>query len=83
MIHCTINLFYPPLSTSTIEKVVLKLEEYLTRNWMMLFESKKIKLAGHNVNSWKLCTLGGRVPFLWGSGVENGVENGVTCKFAL
>jgi len=45
MIHCTINLFYSPLSTSTIEKVVLKLEEYLTRNSIIPFKAKKIKLV--------------------------------------
>jgi len=45
MMHCTVYLFYPPLSTSTIEKVILKLEEYLTRNSMMLFKARKIKLV--------------------------------------
>jgi len=45
MMHCTVNLFYPPLSTSTIEKVTLKLEEYLTRNSIMLFKAKKVKMV--------------------------------------
>ena len=45
MMHCTVNLFYHPLSTSTIEKVVLKLEEYLTRNSIILFKAKKVKMV--------------------------------------